>query len=340
MNLFNHCISLSSRQVLLLILSVWWCDTSHAFARYDLPRISVNDIMKPAYQRFLDGTTAFILTDAADRWSALTKWDLSFFTSKFGSEIVDFYPNNLRNKGNSPFLVPFEKAWSEMKYSGKPQYLHWRMRHEVWRKVFQDATPFHSLQVRNRMWMKGCLNRKAMNNFYRATPWYMLTVGTLNASMFFHSDGISTASWQTLVTGSKKWIVCDPSQQHLLYSAGDVDAFDPDLERFPLFAHARCAEFLLKTGETLFYPSQWWHQALNLEMPTIGFVGRVVTPYNYKNVEQSVRGMCNTNKPDISLQFFGAAENMHPPTCSLMEKCYAWWSDRWGGKYNRTWEYE
>jgi ribosomal protein L16 Arg81 hydroxylase len=39
------------------------------------------------------------------------------------------------------------------------------------------------------------------------------------------------------------------------------DVVNPDLEKYPLFAEARCTTFVLEPGEMLFVPSRWWHTA-------------------------------------------------------------------------------
>jgi hypothetical protein len=37
------------------------------------------------------------------------------------------------------------------------------------------------------------------------------------------------------------------------------DVVHPDLQRFPLFAHATPLRFTLSPGDTLYMPNGWWH---------------------------------------------------------------------------------
>lgn len=39
-----------------------------------------------------------------------------------------------------------------------------------------------------------------------------------------------------------------------MYKAGDVDAFNPHYERFPLFAEATCMQVVAGPGDLVYYP--------------------------------------------------------------------------------------
>lgn len=71
--------------------------------------------------------------------------------------------------------------------------------------------------------------------------------------------------------------------------------------------------------------SNWWHQTRNLDFPTVGLVGRIVTRYNYGAVRQALRDQCARPGPDISKRYKGAAPRPHPDMCGAVEKCYDLW---------------
>ncbi len=99
-----------------------------------------------------------------------------------------------------------------------------------------------------------------------------------NSGMFMHSDGLNSATWQAQMFGKKRWIICSPDMVRRIQSAcrrnradwctctpvqapymymdqiGKLDAFNPDYEKFPLFRHANCSDYLASPGEIVFYP--------------------------------------------------------------------------------------
>jgi len=73
--------------------------------------------------------------------------------------------------------------------------------------------------------------------------------------------------------GEKVFYLADPRQSIFLYPSdkfeheggvSQVDIFNPDYRRFPLFANARFLKVHLKVGEILFIPANWWHAVENL----------------------------------------------------------------------------
>ena len=81
-----------------------------------------------------------------------------------------------------------------------------------------------------------------------------------------------------VVSGRREFVVFPPDQISNLYigpmltTPGGVpislvDAWDPDLERFPRFAEARAAAqtATLEPGDAIFIPSLWWHGVRSLE---------------------------------------------------------------------------
>jgi hypothetical protein len=87
------------------------------------------------------------------------------------------------------------------------------------------------------------------------------------------------------VRGSKQVWLFDPSQYDRLYLRGErfpgfdnferqsqVDIHHPDFEAFPEFRRAAALEVILKEGEALFIPSNWFHEVETLEPSiSVGF---------------------------------------------------------------------
>jgi hypothetical protein len=75
-----------------------------------------------------------------------------------------------------------------------------------------------------------------------------------------------------------------PEQGEFLYS-GEVDAFNPELSRYPLFAHTCPLMCVQNPGEIVFTPSGWWHQVVN-EQRCISIAGYFVNESNAGQVNK------------------------------------------------------
>lgn len=69
-----------------------------------------------------------------------------------------------------------------------------------------------------------------------------MLIGNKGAGMFNHIDVLRSASWQAQVHGAKRWHICAPDQSRYL-SAGTLDCFHPDYEKYPLFDQANVNVF-------------------------------------------------------------------------------------------------
>jgi Cupin-like domain len=132
------------------------------------------------------------------------------------------------------------------------------------------------------------------------TPACLSTTPVSSWSLWISSPGCVTPLHYDLpngflcqVRGSKKVWLFAPSQTEALYPRGSqfpgldnferqsqVDILHPDREAFPRFGGAAALECTLRQGDTLFIPSNWWHEVETLE-PSIsvgfGFPGGTVT---------------------------------------------------------------
>lgn len=92
--------------------------------------------------------------------------------------------------------------------------------------------------------------------------WIFLGPG--RSGLFMHVDIGHTAAWNVQLSGRKSWVLFSPGQEQWLYD-GQVDAFNPDLERFPDFAKTDPIRCEVGPGECIYAPSGWWHQTRNID---------------------------------------------------------------------------
>lgn len=84
---------------------------------------------------------------------------------------------------------------------------------------------------------------------------------------YLHLDYYHLNAWITQLYGEKQFTVFPRGQEHLLYPdpanswKSDLNIFEPDYEKYPLFRQATPIEFTVGPGETLFIPFGTWHTA-------------------------------------------------------------------------------
>ncbi len=234
-------------------------------------------------QEYLAGSgRPVIVTDAMVGWKALSKWNLDYFKSQFGSDTVIVEPtlNSKVSKvmkladyidyietpsGKSPGFwidVDTDRPLSKAPECGEvPLYLYsWNpiMRHpellddvEVTPYFVEDWIPFLTPATRELL-------------RWATPPYYWIFVGREGSPPTLHQDFGGTHAYLAQVTGRKKCTLFSPQESELIYQ-GRIDPEKPDLSRFPLLAKATFYEGILAPGEMLFIPAGWWHYVRVLE---------------------------------------------------------------------------
>lgn len=267
--------------------------------------IQLEDLMAATYLNDSILFEPFIIRNAA----SLLFWDLRAFSlhnlTRYGGSKVDFYPHNMAEEQVHPYFTSLndglrqvlsypEGVYDTVDASLPGTYLQWNMNKVMWDAVLTAANATLPVVLTDRHWMPECLeNLDIINDFQLKTHWKMLLIGEAHAGMFNHKDTLKTSSWQIQVRGRKRWHLCSPLDDHRMYKAGNVDAFEPDYSEYPKFRHVKnCYDFFLEPGDLLYYPAEYWHQTKNLDTPTISITGTVVTSHNYHGITEQLRKEC------------------------------------------------
>ncbi len=204
-----------------------------------------------------------ILTDVLAGWQALEKWTPSFFAERYPEQLLKFKYGGLEMKMKD--FIPLVEASSP----GNPApYWTNNVVEDYFPELMLEISPLPAHTGAN--WaarkflhkgMGASLNRGAKVEIYIGGPGGSFPI--------LHWDGMSTHAWLMQLYGLKQYWVWPPEDQHLMYPGdgpgwnlspiGNVE--QPDLNRYPLFAQARCTTFVLEPGEAVFVPSRWWHTA-------------------------------------------------------------------------------
>ncbi|CAN0110236.1 unnamed protein product, partial [Discosporangium mesarthrocarpum] len=86
-----------------------------------------------------------------------------------------------------------------------------------------------------------------------------------------HFDG--SRNMVALLSGVRRWIMAHPNQCETMYLLpmghpsgrhSEVDWSSPDITRFPDFPKTMVSEVLLRAGEVLYVPTDWFHYISNI----------------------------------------------------------------------------
>jgi len=218
-----------------------------------------------------------VLTDAAKGWKAMKKLTPAYFkknyshinktingvTYNMGDFIDLMLTSTPENQAPYPYNFNIEKVFPELMADFLPELIYGkidRINHKLMPKKFLQGT----------------------------TVYEIFLGGNGSGFPFLHYDALFMHTQMTQIYGCKTFIMYPPSQTEFMYPFPDNPKFsqvnftNPDYEKFPLFKKAVPIEFVLNEGETLFFPSGWWHTTKITE-PCIS-VGRAqLNGYNWDN---------------------------------------------------------
>ncbi|WP_428327754.1 cupin-like domain-containing protein [Mucilaginibacter sp.] len=195
-----------------------------------------------------------VLTDAAKEWKAMKKLTPQYFKDNYAHitktingvtyKMDDFIDQMLASTAANPAPYPYnfnvEKVFPELMADFLPEIIYGKI----------DR-----------------INHKLMpKQLLQGTTVYEIFLGGNGSSFpYLHYDALFMHTQITQVYGSKVFIMYPPEQTPSMYPFPDnpkfsqVNFLDPDYEKFPLFKEAKPIEFTLLEGETLLFPSGWWH---------------------------------------------------------------------------------
>lgn len=206
-----------------------------------------------------------ILTDMVKNWPAMGKWTPEFFSANYGHIALEV-------KGTSYSIAEqMELIRTSTEEKPAPYAYH-----------FDIDTVFPELRPDVEPRLLGRSDRLV----HPLIP-KVLVRGTLKHEVFFGGKGASfpvlhvdLQHLHTQITqlyGDKEFFLFPPDQTPFMYPkkeyplySGVDNVFAPDLDRFPLFTKAKGHRVMLKEGETIFFPTGWWHMT-RIPGPSISY---------------------------------------------------------------------
>ena len=235
--------------------------------REDLPGLErVSDLSpKEFIHEFVTPGKPVILTDLTRNWPAMGKWTPEFFSKNYGH--ISHEVKGVR------YSVEQQMELIKSSTEEKPAPYSYNLDiDDLFPELIADVKPF-------------LLDR--WDRF--VSPFWpkVLFRGSIKHEVFFGGKGASfpvlhvdLQHLHTQITqlhGDKEFFLFPPDQTPYMYPrkeyplyAGIDDVFAPDIERFPLFAKASGYREMLREGETIFFPTGWWHMT-KIPGPSISY---------------------------------------------------------------------
>jgi hypothetical protein len=218
-----------------------------------------------------------VLTDAAKNWKAMKKLTPQWFKENYAHvnkningvnyNMGDFIDMMLTSSAANPAPYPYNFDVRKV----FPELMEYFLPEIVYGKIDR-------------------INHRLMSEkLLQGTTVYEIFLGGAGSSFpYLHYDALFMHTQITQVYGSKTFIMYPPDQTPNMYPYADnpkfsqVNFLSPDYEKFPLFKEAKPIEFVLEEGETLLFPSGWWHTTKITE-PCISLGRAQLNGYNWDN---------------------------------------------------------
>ncbi|MFD2570935.1 cupin-like domain-containing protein [Spirosoma soli] len=219
-------------------------------------------------KEYIEPAIPVVLTDATKEWKAMGKFTPQFFKENYKhlskevkgktyamSDYIDLMlASTPENPAPYPYNFNLERFAPELLDDMKPEIVYAksdRVKHPLLPKFMLSGTEVYELFLG----------------------------GNGSAFPFLHVDALFLHTQITQLYGSKDFFFFSPDQTPFMYPKEDnpkisqVNAFNPDYEKHPLFKKAKPIKVTVEEGETVLFPTKWWHTT-QINEPCIS-LGRV-----------------------------------------------------------------
>lgn len=129
----------------------------------------------------------------------------------------------------------------------------------------------------------------------RRPPYRWFLVGPARSGTCLHIDPLGTSAWNTLLVGTKRWVLFPPGLKKSVVKGTDMILKGEDDEATNYFidilprikekyaGQFPIIEFFQHPGDTVYVPGGWWHAVLNVE-DTIAVTQNYCSRANYEDV--------------------------------------------------------
>jgi len=226
------------------------------FVKGNSPTVDKRETLtrKELIKEYIEPSRPVVIKHAADNWEAMGKITPEYIRQHYGhlsmnvkgidyrfDHFIDLMLGSTPEKpAPYPFNINVERYFPELLKMCRPEIIYGKCD-----RVNHPLMP--------RRMLKG-------------TEIYEMFLGGNGAAFpFLHIDALYLHNQMTQLYGAKEFILYPPEQTKYLYpqennpKVSQVDIRNPDIDRFPLFREAKPLRVIIEQGETILFPTGWWH---------------------------------------------------------------------------------
>lgn len=278
--------------------------------------------------RYMYANKPVIFTDALGPWRALSRWTPNFFQSEFGDMTFSIAEgrksSSYSEKTNGMVqytMAHFIDRVLESSDDSPAPYFRNQSLSGMFPSLKADVEPAPEYFFPN--WL---LDQYTIKRFHAALHHYgilELFIGGRGGTFpVLHYDHGGLHAFLMQIYGRKRYVLYPPDQTPYMYPTKEKpnlsmvnSVFEPDLNRFPLFAKAVPTTFELAAGEMMFLPSGWWH-TVKMLTPSITLSLNMINHSNWQ-------ALVNTKRSN--------------PLVSLASRVYLTGAGAWRAWRDRDW---
>jgi len=246
-------------------------------------------------QAYRKAEKPFILYNMPELDEAVKRWsDLDFLQSRIGTRTyraesskdnhfmyyhhVNNAPNRFRGRDGQPWTPPTKdiditfESFLKKAIIGQNQsldereHIYFRVTSMAYKKNEENTWVFDELpffKPKRSLWVVDPSQQQGVHCRF----------GMKSLIAEPHFDGSRNAV--AMLSGMRRWVMAHPDQCKDMYLLprrhpsgrhSEVDWSAPDLEKFPNFVNVKANEIILKAGELLYVPTEWFHYIVSLNL--------------------------------------------------------------------------
>lgn len=242
-----------------------------------------------------------ILQDATKNWKALEKWSPEFWKNNYDKRrvVIDEKEYFLEDVINL--------SLNSNEQNPAPYYRNVRIAHE-YPELVSDISPESEYCLPNYFLHK--IFTPLRTSLFAYGQYELFIGGKGRSFPYLHYDVPGADTFIHQIAGEKELILFSPDDSKYLYPKTSAEfnvSSIPDIEnvsldKFPLFSNATKLIAILKPGESIYFPSGWWHTAKMLSF-SISIGIDVANEFNWKTVEGFLNKKANAKLSILSPLF-------------------------------------